>query len=396
MRFWLFTGFAAIACFVSLAGNTEIFAQNATATNPPQNRPKFPAAPTAENNPNTPATRPKPIIPDNIPTAGAPAGSPQRNQNVTPQPGRPEQMVPPKTGQPFPPLTPEEEASLNNVLVRWEKQSTDISRFESKFRCSVFGGALLENKDPKIPDYVTYGWLRYAAPDNALYEVLGEIVDGKEVPKDSVATKLLTNGKSIYSYNYQSKVREEYKIPPEDQGNGIAGNSPLPFVFGAKAGDLKKRYYLRLLPPKPDMKDYILLEVSPRKQEDAAEFLKVIVILTEKKLELKNLIIYDVNGKSRKAYFFPNTSVIDSGLIKLFVSHFEPNIPGRDWKTTVIDAGQPEPTQSAGIRSNPAGPIGNQVQSPSVKPNLGVNQQTGGSKEIQLYAPPKSGARPEF
>ena len=78
------------------------------------------------------------------------------------------------------------------------------------------------------------------------------------------------NGTSIYEFRHGDRQLRETKLPPELRGKAIS-DGPLPFVFGAKADTLKKRYFMRLVTP-PGVTDQIWLESLPRFQADAANF----------------------------------------------------------------------------------------------------------------------------
>ncbi len=58
------------------------------------------------------------------------------------------------------------------------------------------------------------------------------------------------NGKSIFQVDAKKKQIIEQPIPAELQGKSIT-DGPLPFVFGAKADTLRKRYFMRIVTP-PD------------------------------------------------------------------------------------------------------------------------------------------------
>jgi TIGR03009 family protein len=86
------------------------------------------------------------------------------------------------------------------------------------------------------------------------------------------------NGTSIYEFRHGDRQLRETKLPPEMRGKAIS-DGPLPFVFGAKADTLKKRYVMRLLPTPAGVTDQVWLEALPRTQADAANFSKVELIL---------------------------------------------------------------------------------------------------------------------
>ena len=88
---------------------------------------------------------------------------------------------------------------------------------------------------------------------------------------------------------------------------------PLPFVFGAKAQTLKKRYWMRIITP-PHVRDQIWLEALPREQRDAANFSKVELIL-QRDLMPFAIQIFKPGGQDRDVFQFDQrTNLIDKGL----------------------------------------------------------------------------------
>jgi hypothetical protein len=97
------------------------------------------------------------------------------------------------------------------------------------------------------------------------------------------------------------------------RGKAIS-DGPLPFVFGAKADTLKKRYWMRLITP-PEVRDQVWLEALPRYQADAANFSKVELILQARDLMPFAIQIHKPGGQDRDVYQFdPRTNLIDKGL----------------------------------------------------------------------------------
>ena len=327
------------------------------------------------------------LLPNNIPNVGVPGGSPQPRPADPPsnQPQRPEQVLP-NSGQPFPQLTVQEAADLDHFLERWEKKSNQIGYFESKFQCWEKGQNALN------PEQSTYGMVRYTAPNKWVFEVLGTVVDGKEnqAPPEG-RTKFLSTGDKIYDYDFATKQVRIYTIPL-DQQEGIAGGGPIPFVFAAKAADMKKRYYLRIVTPKERAeRGEIWLDAFPRTQEDAAEFKSIRLIFNEKELIPLGFVKFDVNEKDFTSYKFlvqtsmkiQNKDKLSAGMMKPLLDHFRPGDIPRDWTKEEIEAQQSSP-QVAPTSVNPS-----QIQSASRQ------QPVSNTEETLLYTPPPSN-RPQF
>jgi len=201
---------------------------------------------------------------------------------------------PPATMAPFR-LTPQEEAYLDQVLIAWQRRSEQVKTFESDFTRweydPVFG-------DAEKPKYRDDGKLKYAAPDRGMFKVEGDR-----------AEHWISDGKSIFQYNFAKKQLIEHKLPAHLQGKAIA-NSPLPFLFGARAADLKRRYWMRIVTP-ANVKNQIWLEAYPRFREDAANFHRAELILKAAEMTPHALQIHLPNGKNRTVYQFYNIAIND-------------------------------------------------------------------------------------
>ena len=376
-------GFSALILFVVLFGNDSLLKGQ---TMPPNTVPPNTVAPKrgptggpAANGPilqtTGRTTQSQPLLPGHIPNTGGPGGSapapPQANQ-----PQRPQQVLP-NNGQPFPQLTVKDAADLDRLLDLWEKKSSQISYFETKFQFWKYGADLLNQNESS-----TYGILRYVAPNKGTYEELGLVIDGKAQEASAENhIKYLTTGDKIYEYDFVKKHVSIFTVPV-DQREGIVGGGPMPFVFGAKAADLKKRYYLRIIyPADREGKGEVWLEAFPRTPEDANEFKAVQLIFDEKDLTPLGFVKFDVNGKERDSYKFLRKTMT----IKMKGSLL-PDLTG------ILD------------RPVPAGWTKEEIELPSqtpqpapVQPRVAAPQEV---QEIELYTPPSTpapgGSRPQF
>lgn len=265
----------------------------------------------------------------------------------------------PNPGPPQPPfvLTPAEEAQLDRVLLFWEKGSQGVQTFRAKFRRFEYNPGADFNrqdpnkpKDPNQPTAVDDGEIRYQTPDKGLYSV-----DPAPRPEDSRPEKWICDGKAMYQYDFVNRVVREYRLPPEAQGKAIA-NGPVPFLFGAKADQLKRRYWMRLVTP-PDVKNEIWLEAKPKFAADAQNFEKVELILSigQNDLVPTAVQIYQPGAKARTVYKLWNIVVNQKDLRLIFEDPFHARIPP-GWQKVVEDDGH-APSGAAPIRSatRPAG-----------------------------------------
>jgi len=242
-------------------------------------------------NPRPPARPNQPVVP-RVPTLQRRAGAPQ----------------PP--GAPFR-LTAQQEDYLNRVLYAWEQRSAKVQTFACKFTRweydPVFG-------DPDTFRYRDEGEIRYGAPDRGMFRIWKsekKEENGQMVPAgEDRGEHWVSNGKSVFEYNYAKKRLVEYKLPPSLQGKAIA-DGPLPFLFGAEAAKLKERYFLRITTPQVVQDKEIWLQAYPRFQQDAANFERAELILTRNDMRPFALQIFLPGGNSHTSYQFHGIVIND-------------------------------------------------------------------------------------
>lgn len=207
-------------------------------------------------------------------------------------------------------LSPQEEAQVDQALAQWERRNQQIKTFDSQFKRWSYDVVFADPQKPLQPKFVEIGTLKYAAPDKGLFRLDKEERDGKELPIDNArAEHWVCDGRSVYEYNPAKKQVIEHKLPPELRGKAIA-NSPLPFLFGAEAKNLKQRYFIRLVTPQ-DVQGQTWFEAYPRFQGDAANFHRAIFIITTQGMLPYALRIEQPNGKNHMVYQFFDVTVND-------------------------------------------------------------------------------------
>ncbi len=288
---------------------------------PPASRPAMqhspPAYPDQPVEPQDPRLRPRET--GEIPRSTLGPGGQQGMAGPAPQPPQP----------PFV-LTPAEEQQLDRVLLFWEKSSNQVKTFRADFRRWEYNPALADpqRQDPNQPIAEDDGELRFQAPDKGLFSI----------EKGPRAEKWVCDGKSLYQYDFRTQKVYEYKLPPEAQGRGIT-NGPMPFLFGAKAEQLKARYWIRIITP-PEAKNQIWLEAYPKQLADAQDFQKVEIILTIGKDDLipTAIQIYLPGGKARTVYTLANIKINQVDPRMIFQDPFTARIPP-GWQKIVDPAG---------------------------------------------------------
>jgi len=254
------------------------------------------------------------------PAQQRPAAVPQRvaavpGQPVAQQAGQPAQPV---QQQPAP-LSPEQQAALDRLLAAWEARNAAVTTWSCTFHKWEYNAwSPADGGGERLAFSESSGEIKYAAPDKGLFRVKESTQWNPETRRYEKRTgdtgeHWVCNGTSIYEFRHGERQLRETRLPPEMQGKAIS-DGPLPFVFGAKADTLKKRYFMRLVTP-PGVTDQIWLESLPRYQADAANFGKVELILQARDLMPFAIQIFKPGGQDRDVYQFdPRTSLVDKGL----------------------------------------------------------------------------------
>ena len=258
----------------------------------------------------------------------------------------PAQPTPPRPAAPaFPQLTPQQQAALDQLLAAWETRNASVRTWSCGFHKWEYNAWSPTNAGEQLAFAESSGEIKYAAPDKGLFRVKeskqwNSETRRYEVRSGEAGEHWVCNGTSIYEFRHTERQLRETKLQPEMQGKAIS-DGPLPFVFGAKADTLRKRYAMRIITP-PGVTDQVWLEALPRFQADAANFSKVELILQARGLMPFAIQIYKPGGQDRDVYQFdPKTSLIDRGLD--LIRDFSRPITPLGYTFIVEDAGGGQP-----------------------------------------------------
>jgi TIGR03009 family protein len=257
-------------------------------------------------------------------------------------------------------LSPEQQQRVDQILTYWEHHTAKIKTHECNFRRdnfdSVFGTA-------DVPRTIDFGTIRYMHPDKGLfrvdrtYDVNAQASDPKQKyvqQQVQFGEYWMCDGESIYQFDARTKVLTESKLPPHLRGKAIT-EGPLPFLFGAKADDMKARYWIREITPQDNPKGEYWLEVLPKRREDAANFDRLLVQLKVDKGQLLPHGLKVINPQGHIIYVFSehaanNTMDRVQGFLDAFV---RPSTPAgwtkvvEDWNGAPMADRQAAPAESA-------------------------------------------------
>lgn len=254
-------------------------------------------------------------------------------------PPRPAAGPPAAAQLPFPPLPPEHQKFLDDVLREWERRSKAVERYRCTFKRWEY--------DPVFGPRETFktfseGLIKYAAPDKGLFKV-EKMVDyqppAKPGEKPSYVPRpgdsgeyWICDGLSVYEHDPKNRQLIQRELPPHMRGTAIA-DGPLPFLFGAEAEKIKRRYWIRPLPLPTGVQGEYWLEAYPKTRQDAASYQKVQVIIDQADFLPKGLVIFDRNfdpyrNPARTTFTFENREVNWSVAWQIFTREFyEPKVP---------------------------------------------------------------------
>jgi len=249
----------------------------------------------------------------------------------------------------------------DDVLAYWEQRSARVKRFECVFTRFEYDAQFGPPSQPNTPRTISDGALKFEQPSNGEYVITrvkhyippsqaGEPATYEE-REGAFQERWMCNEDSIMKWDYRNKILEVTELPPEMKGRAIV-NGPLPFMFGAKAAEIKDRYWMRVLPPddpsQPIEKYWI--QAYPKRRADYANFAMVEVILDAKEFLPEALQVYppgynpSEGNYSRTSYVFANR-VENKGnnpLLNPFGGQvWNPGAPF-GWKKVVTPVEQPE------------------------------------------------------
>jgi|GEM_PF-769842 len=193
------------------------------------------------------------------------------------------------------PLDPKLEGYVDGVLGYWETSSSQVERLRCQFNRFNYDSGVCNYVDPAtgqmVPHEIAGGQIQYENPDRAIIAVdkkrialppstANPTLDYRDVDgatMEKMKERYVSSGDAIYFFDYSEKQLIKQNLPPELQGQGIK-NSPLPFLFGAKAADLKARYWIKPVTPAGVEKQW-WLEIYPKLRKDAEHYSKAIIVL---------------------------------------------------------------------------------------------------------------------
>jgi TIGR03009 family protein len=186
------------------------------------------------------------------------------------------------------PISDEKQKRVDQILGFWEMNTTNVKTFRAEYRRIEFDPVMGPQGKPNM---YAFGIVKYATPDKGLmrderlyvFNAAPKPGEKDYIQSDQpIGEDWVCDGKAIFLKEPKQELLIERLLPPELQGKAIS-EGPLPFIFGAKATTMKRRFWIREVTPKSNPNGDYYLEATPKTREDAANYERIVVILDKEK-----------------------------------------------------------------------------------------------------------------
>lgn len=257
---------------------------------------------------------------------------------------------------PFAPLSEGDATYLDQVLNVWEKKTGEITQYQ----CKLSRWQYDPSTDPTAPAVIDEGIIQYAKPDKGLFRIDQRQVLAKKSPNpeyrksEKYGEYWVCDGEYVHIRDRNEMKALKMQLAPEQRHQGIH-NSPLPFLFGVKADEIKRRYWIRPVQPPAGSND-VWLEAWPKQMDDAGNYSRVQVVLDRVDVLPKALIVFLPNWEAqfphREVYEFNERkkewNLLDAMKQKIFMKEFiETNLPAT-WQVIVEPYIEPQEAAQPG------------------------------------------------
>lgn len=193
---------------------------------------------------------------------------------------------------------------MEQILKTWETYSVKLQKLEGEFERYDYDFVFKVEKRSE-------GRYYYEAPDRGRMDFLPP----KQLPetnetrgvvfqvKAAYTQSWICTGKEILDINHDEKSYNLVDIPERYQGNNII-ESPLPFLFGMKADEMKRRYLLAFGSMHNPAKGVIHIVASPLMEAQQREYRRVEVLLSTKDFLPTAVRLFGTTGNGETVYAF--------------------------------------------------------------------------------------------
>ncbi len=222
-----------------------------------------------------------------------------------------------------------------DFLNAWEKETAKHKRLSAEIQ-------YYEYNDVFFVESRGTAELRFEGPDKASFAISpqkikeGDRSSRQDKDKNDYQLKSVQperwvcTGKEIFQINDQSKTFKMVPIPPKLQGERI-NEGPIPFLFGLKADEAKKRYHFYKIKETRPIPDSFWFVAIPRREIDRQEYKAAKVILNIKTFTPIAISLKDPTGNTERSYFFTDVKVNPKQFFLNFGDFIKPDLKGYKW-----------------------------------------------------------------
>ena len=237
---------------------------------------------------------------------------------------------------------------LEDLLRQWELKSSQIKSLRGTHKRTVYNKVFAEEKIAEGKFYVE-------TPDKGRIDLVGikpkPNEKSKRLDKIGVAFTVIADraenwictGNELVMVNDEAKTYEVAPLPEHLKGTNII-NSPLPFLFGMKAADAKRRFKMILHESSTDK--VALLIVQPKLASDLENYVEAFIMLERVNYLPTAVKMIDPSGSMETVYKFENVKInSNDGWIGIFAADkkpFQPDLVGWGYKLVVKPVEEPD------------------------------------------------------
>ena len=196
-------------------------------------------------------------------------------------------------------------SGMEQILQTWEQHSAGMNRLEGSFQRYEYDSVFRVEKRAEGNYYYEApdkGRMDFAPPKNMPNQpnTVGNIQF--QVQGDIRQTWICT-GDAILDVNHDQKTYNRVQIPAQFQGENIV-HSPLPFLFGMKADDIKKRYLLAFGSMHDPAQGKVHIVAAPLMPAQQREYRRVEVLLNTQNFLPTAVKLFGTTDSKETVYVF--------------------------------------------------------------------------------------------
>jgi TIGR03009 family protein len=275
------------------------------------------------------------------------------------------------------PVTP----ALEKILRDWEAKSSQIKSLHGEHLRTVYNKVFEEERRAsgkfflKTPDMGRIDIVGTKPKKGEKSARIGESGHPYRLQADQ-AEKWICTGKEVVNVNDDDKSFEVIPLPEEMQGENII-NSPLPFLFGMKADDAKRRFRIKL---ERETKDGAILVVFPRLDTDLRNYNEAWIILEKVNYLPTAVKMFDPSGNLETVYKFESVKINERAGWGIFQEKdpFHPPLKSQGYKLALHPSEDLKAPQRSAQVDPRFDPLNSRSQNPA--PPNNVRPTPGGLK----------------